>query len=147
MEAYHPSSDTISISKDTFGYEPVQHLAKQLFSLPERCEFIQISTPLDPRGYLDLYGEDPEKEYQLGDEKKSFTYHALACFFDHISFIIDEDIDCILTPKENGIQLIIISEGDAESSIEKLIKTQDDLIAAVSAFISASKSGKEADEE
>ena len=125
----------------------MKNIAKSLFDLKEDNSFIQISSPLDPRGYLDLYGEDPEKEYQLGDEKKSFTYHALACFFDHISFIIDEDIDCILTPKENGIQLIIISEGDAESSIEKLIKTQDDLIAAVSAFISASKSGKEADEE
>ncbi len=145
MEAYHPSSDTISISKDTFGYEPVQYLAKQIFGLPERCEFIQISTPLDPRGYLDLYGEDPEKEYQLGSDEKSFTYHALACFFDHISFILDDDVDCILTPKEEGIQLMIISDEESAPEIETLIRTQSDLINAVSDFLSASKNDKEAD--
>lgn len=125
----------------------MKNIAKSLFDLKEDNSFIQISSPLDPRGYLDLYGEDPEKEYQLGDKEKSFTYHALACFFDHISFILDEDIDCILTPGEEGIKLMIISEGDAEPSTEKLIKTQDDLITAVSAFISASKNGKEADGE
>ena len=123
----------------------MKNIAKSLFDLKGSNSFIQISSPLDPRGYLDLYGEDPEKEYQLSDEKESFTYHALACFFDHISFILDEDIDCILTAGEEGIQLMIISEGDTEPSTENLIKTQDDLINAVSAFISASKSDKEAD--
>ena len=123
----------------------MKNIAKSLFDLKGSNSFIHISSPLDPRGYLDLYGEDPEKEYQLGDEEKSFTYHALACFFDHISFIIDEDIDCILTPREEGITLMIISDEESASGIETLIRTQGDLLNAVSDFISASRNGKETD--
>lgn len=138
MNAYHPSDKTSKLSKDTYGYEPVQYLAKQLFSLEERSIFTQIATPLDPRGYLDLYGEDPDEEHELQIGNRGFRYHALACFFDHISFILDGDIDCILTPEKQGIRLQIIDEDSEDPLIEKHIHTQDDLINAISGFQAAS---------
>ena len=140
MNVYHPADKTTILSKDTFGYEPVQHLAKQLFSLAEKSVFIQIATPLDPRGYLDLYGEDPEQEYELRSDSNGFRYHTLACYFDHISFILEEDIDCILTPEEEGIRLQIINEGAEDPIIEKHIHKREDLINAVSGFLTAYRS-------
>ena len=145
MNAYHPEDKTEILSKDTFGYEPVQYLAKQLFALAERSVFTQIATPLDPRGYLDLYGEDPEQEYELQISGNGFRYHALACYFDHISFILEGDIDCILTPEEEGIRLQIIDEGAEDPIIEKHIHKREDLINAISGFLSAYRS-QEAEE-
>ena len=145
MNAYHPEDKTEILSKDTFGYEPVQYLAKQLFGLAERSVFTQIATPLDPRGYLDLYGEDPEQEYELQISGNGFRYHALACYFDHISFILEGDIDCILTPEEEGIRLQIINEGAEDPIIEKHIHKREDLINAISGFLSAYRS-QEAEE-
>ncbi len=145
MNAYHPSDTASELSKDTFGYEPVQYLAKQLFGLAERSLFTQVATPLDPRGYLDLYGEDPEQEYQLQADSLEFRYHALACYFDHISFILEGDIDCILTPEQEGIRLQIIDEGAEDPLIEKYIHTREDLIKVISGFMSAYRS-QEAEE-
>ena len=143
MDAYHPTDKPTALSKDDYGYEPVQHLAKQLFDLPRRCTFIQVATPLDPRGYLDLYGEDPDEEYQLQNGDRSFRYHTLACFFDHISFIIEGDIDCILTPEQEGIRLQIIDEGAENPIIEKHIHTREDLIKAIAGFQSISSTAED----
>lgn len=136
MNAYHPTDTATELSKDTFGYEPVQYLAKQLFGLAERSVFTQIATPLDPRGYLDLYGEDPEQEHELGTDRQGFRYHTLACYFDHISFILEGDIDCILTPEQEGILLQIVDEGAENPLVEKHIHTRDDLINVIANYLS-----------
>ena len=126
-------------------YGSMDSLAKQLFNLSEDSIFTRIPSPADPRGYLDLYGEDPDEEYQLQNEDKIFRYHTLACFFDHISFILEGDIDCILTPEQAGIKLQFIDEGAEEPLIEKYIHTREDLINAV-AGLQAISNDTEAEE-
>ena len=134
-QAYHPGNDK-ALSHDSFGYEPIQYFAKQLFDLPYRCIFTQLASPMDPRGYVDLYGEDTETRYEFSDGQTTITYHALACFFDHISFILEGDIDCILTPKIDGVELIIVNEDNPEEITEKKIKTRSDLVKAISGYLS-----------
>ena len=134
-QAYHPGNDK-ALSQDSFGYEPIQYFAKQLFDLPYRCVFTQLASPLDPRGYVDLYGEDTETRYEFSDGQTTITYHALACFFDHISFILEGDIDCILTPKIDGVELVIVNEDSPEEITEKKIKTRSDLVKAISGYLS-----------
>lgn len=143
MDVYHPTDRLKAISTDDFGYEPVQHLAKQLFDLPSRCTFTQVATPLDPRGYLDLYGDDPDEVYQLQNGDRKFRYRTLACFFDHISFILEGDIDCILTPEQEGIRLQLIDEGAEDPIIEKRIHTREDFINAVTSFKAISNSAED----
>ena len=82
---------------------------------------------------------------KLEKDGNGFSYHALACYFDHISFILEGDIDCILTPEEEGIKLQIIDEGAEDPIIEKHIHKREDLINAVSGFLSAYR-GQEAEE-
>ena len=135
-EVFHPEKHQAPINSSVINYEAIQYFAKQLFDLPLRCIFTQLASPLDPRGYVDLYGEDPETRYVFGDGQKTITYHALACFFDHISFILDGDIDCILTPNVDGVELVIINEDEPEEIIEKKIKTRSDLVKAISSYLS-----------
>ena len=142
MEVYHPTNVT-AISKDNYGgFEPVQHLAKQLFGL-DNPTYIQIATLLDPRGYIDLYGEAPDKEYELqSDDGRGFKYHALACFFDHISIILENDVDCILTPGLDGIKLQIIDEESEKPLIENSVYSREDLVSAITGFLSISKNAE-----
>ena len=144
-EIFHLDKSPQIISHTDKNYEAIPYLARSLFGLPEKCIFTQIAMPLDPRGYLDLYGEDPEQVYKLEKDGNGFSYHALACYFDHISFILEGDIDCILTPEEEGIKLQILDEGAEDPIIEKHIHKREDLINAVSGFLSAYR-GQETEE-
>lgn len=135
-EVFHPGSQQNPINKSTVNHEVVQYFTKQLFDLSYRCVFTQLASPLDPRGYVDLYGEDTETRYEFSDGQTTITYHALACFFDHISFILEGDIDCILTPKIDGVELVIINEDNPEVITEKKIKTRSDLVKAISGYLS-----------
>lgn len=126
----------------------MQDTARRLFDIAEEHFFIHIPTPLDKKGYCDLFGEDPETIYQLKAGEHDISYHALYCYDDHISFSLDGEINCNLIPQGTGYLLQIINEDneDAKDSfIEKHINTRDDLINAISGFQSVSSS-QEADE-
>ena len=135
-EIFHPEEKPQILSSTDKNYEAIPYLARKLFGLPEKCIFTQIATPLDPRGYLDLYGEDPEQEYELICKNCGFKYHALACYCDHISFVLEGDIDCLLTPEEQGIRLQIVDEGTENPLVEKHIHTRDDLITVIANYLS-----------
>ena len=134
-EIFHLNENLQVISRTDKNYEAIPYLARKLFGLPEKCIFTQIATPLDPRGYLDLYGEDPELEYELVSKNCGFKYHGLACYCDHISFILEGDIDCLLTPEQEGIRLQIVDEGAEEPLVEKHIHTRDDLITVITNYL------------
>ncbi len=135
FEIFHPEEKPQILSSTDKNYEAIPYLARKLFGLPEKCIFTQIATPLDPRGYLDLYGEDPELEYELVSKNCGFKYHGLACYCDHISFILEGDIDCLLTPEQEGIRLQIVDEGAEEPLVEKHIHTRDDLITVITNYL------------
>lgn len=116
----------------------MQNTARMLFDIADDCFFIQIPTPLDPRGYCELFGEDPETRYQLEEGSSGTTYHALYCYDNHISFALDGDISCNLIPEDGGYLLQIINEDAEDSLIEKHIQTRVDLLNAISGFQSVS---------
>lgn len=118
----------------------MQDAARMLFDIAEEHLFIQIPTPLDQRGYCELFGEDPETRYQLKEGKDEITYYSLYFYYDHISFSLDGDINCNLMPQDNGYLLQIIDEDAEDSIIEKHIKTREDLINAISGFQTVSSS-------
>ena len=134
-EIFHLDKSPQIISHTDKNYEAIPYLARSLFGLPEKCIFTQIAMPLDPRGYLDLYGEDPEQVYKLEKDGNGFSYHALACYFDHISFSLEDDIECNLIPEGKGIRLQIVDEGAEDSFIEKHIHTRDDLINVITNYL------------
>lgn len=134
-EIFHLDGNSQILGSTDKNYEAIPYLATKLFGLPEKCIFTQVATPDDPRGYLDLYGEDPELEYDLGNDSQGFRYHALACYFDHISFSLEDDIECNLIPEGKGIRLQIVDEGAEDSFIEKHIHTRDDLINVITNYL------------
>ena len=116
----------------------MQDIARRFFDISEEHSFIHIPTPLDDRGYCDLFGEEPETRYQLKDGECEITYHALYCYTDHITFSLDGDINCNLIPEKQGYLLQIIDEDSEDVLIEKHINTKEDLINAISGFQSVS---------
>lgn len=118
----------------------MQDTARRLFGITAEHAFIHIPTPLDERGYCDLLGEDPETIYQLKAGEDDISYHALYCYDDHISFSLNDDINCNVIPQDKGYLLQIIDEDEEakETFIEKHINTREDLFNAISGYQSAS---------
>lgn len=118
----------------------MQDTARSFFDITGEHSFIHVPTPLDKRGYCDLFGEDPETNYQLKEGECEITYHALYCYDDHISFSLGGDISCNVIPQGEGYLLQIIdADEDAKAHlIEKHINTRKDLFNAISGFQSVS---------
>ncbi len=115
-----------TIETDTIGNDLIQVLAKKLFKLDKNCLFTQIHSAQDPRGYLDLYGSDFDKNYILTDQtaKRSIEYKTLTCFFNHISFI-SGNYDCSVIPEEADLN-VYITNSNNNIVTEKTIITEQD---------------------
>lgn len=127
------ATSNLSFKSVDDGYMDI--LAEQLFNLPVKSSFTKFPSPADQRGYLELYGEDPETEYRLDDDENSPVYQALSCFLDHISFILNGTFDCVITPDKSGIKLLIINSDDDSIIRDQIIKSREDLLGAVRSVI------------
>lgn len=119
---------------DIIANDPIQLLTKKLFMLHDASLFTQIVSSLDPRGYVDLYGSDFEKEYKLQDGKYSFKYKTLTCFFDHISFISGH-LDCILFPDQTGINITLCDTNTDQILVTEKFNNCDQFIKLLSSLI------------
>lgn len=111
------------------GFEPIHVFAGRLLGVPEEAVFQEIPCDEDPRGYILVYGNDPEESYIAIHDSFSFEYTCLACYFDYLSFIIQDTLDCTVTPEGPGFRVVIFKPGSDEVISETLVES-------VSAFYS-----------
>ena len=113
-------------------YEPLQVFAGKIFRLPMPMAYTQVPTEDDPRGYVDLYGGDPETVYEIsGNEGELIHYRALTCFYSHISIILETaggDLSVSVVPDQRGIEICIDREDGSNPEEIKLPPATDFLM-------------------
>lgn len=117
------------LKTDPVANDPIQLLSKKLFGLPEDSVFIQIPCTEDPRCYVDLYGNDLDKEYELTWKQNTIRYATLVCFYSHITFRTSPNLECVITPEEEGLHIRIFD------AITDNLK-EDSLVTSREAFLS-----------
>lgn len=116
-----------AIRKNLNTNDLTQLFARKLFKLPDNASFIEFPCEDDPRGYVELYGSDPDEIHKLENGEHVILYNQLACFFDHLSFIVPSTgAECIVLPEEEGIHIHILdsitNEPIAETTLDSSSK-------------------------
>lgn len=86
----------------------IEVLTRNLFFLPED-KWTQVVTSMDPRGYVDVYGEDIGAIHPIA-EGSDISFRALTLFWDYITVEIVGHFDLVITPKEKGLEILVYSQ-------------------------------------
>lgn len=108
-------SSAVVLSDDwEFGPDMTSNLARRLFHL-EKADFVVFPNPDDPRGFVELYGGNPDTEYSLEtSDGRHVSYRSLAAFFTHLSFIADKRYAVTITPQTEDLTMLVMDVSDRE---------------------------------
>lgn len=99
----------------------MKELALTLFGIKDTSTY-RMDCPFeeDPRGYVEVIGDDPFTPFSFKRDGKEIQYRNLTLFSDHISFIAGEQ-EVVLMPDDESIVIYTVdSAADALISEERL---------------------------
>ena len=99
----------------------MKELALTLFGIKDTSTY-RMDCPFeeDPRGYVEVIGDDPFTPFSFKRDGKEIQYRNLTLFSDHISFIAGEQ-EVVLMPDDESIVIYTVdSVADALISEERL---------------------------
>lgn len=99
----------------------MKELALTLFGIKDTSTY-KMDCPFeeDPRGYVEVIGDDPFTPFSFKRDGKEIQYRNLTLFSDHISFIAGEQ-EVVLIPDDESIVIYTVdSAADALISEERL---------------------------
>ena len=99
----------------------MKELALTLFGIKDTSTY-RMDCPFeeDPRGYVEVIGDDPFTPFSFEREGKEIQYRNLTLFSDHISFISGEQ-EVVLMPDDESIVIYTVdSASDSLISEERL---------------------------
>lgn len=99
----------------------MKELALTLFGIKDTSTY-RMDCPFeeDPRGYVEVIGDDPFTPFSFKRDGKEIQYRNLTLFSDHISFIAGEQ-EVVLMPDDESVVIYTVdSAADALISEERL---------------------------
>ena len=99
----------------------MKELALTLFGIKDTSTY-RMDCPFeeDPRGYVEVIGDDPFTPFSFKRDGKDIQYRNLTLFSDHISFIAGEQ-EVVLMPDDESVVIYTVdSAADALISEERL---------------------------
>ena len=99
----------------------MKELALTLFGIKDTSTY-KMDCPFeeDPRGYVEVIGDDPFTPFSFKRDGKDIQYRNLTLFSDHISFIAGEQ-EVVLMPDDESVVIYTVdSAADALISEERL---------------------------
>ena len=107
---YRPDEYMRFQETDVLGNDPMQQLALNLFSRRKIIFYKQTcGYDTDPRGYVDVYGEDPAQKITF-DKDHNIKFQMLAVFFDHISVQLPSLCSMTITPESDGLHISVFTQ-------------------------------------
>lgn len=99
----------------------MKELALTLFGIKDTSTY-KMDCPFeeDPRGYVEVIGDDPFTPFSFKRDGKEIQYRNLTLFSDHISFIAGEQEVVLMLDDESIVIYTVDSAADALISEERL---------------------------
>ena len=100
----------------------MKELALTLFGIKDTSTY-KMDCPFeeDPRGYVEVIGDDPFTPFSFKRDGKEIQYRNLTLFSDHISFIAGEQ-EVVLMPDDESVVIYTVdSAADALISVDLVL--------------------------
>lgn len=103
-----------------------KELAQKIFYLPDTSNFMIVDTDNDPRGFIEVYGENIEDVHVLPGSYGDLNYRFLSCFWDYLSVEFVGYFTLSITAEDSGeYRIDFISDYPIPSRTVKDLKTLD----------------------
>ena len=88
----------------------------EIFNLSPNMPITRIPCAEDPRGYVELLGNDLDREYNWG--QRNMIISGVVEFESHVSFTLNRTYNIILSTSETGLDCLVIKT-DADEILEE----------------------------